>query len=217
MNETAKVEPATPRVRVKRIPDRGRYDRDTINSILDEAFICHVGFDSEHGPVVIPTGFGRDGSDLIIHGSAASHMLRDLANGVDVCIAVTILDGLVLARSAFHHSMNYRSVVIFGKAELITEKDAKLRALEILSEHIIRRRWADVRPPSDKELKGTTVLRLPIDEASAKIRTGPPKDDEEDYGLPIWAGVVPFCTTLGTPVADERNLDGVQMPNYLSE
>jgi len=204
----------TPRVRVKRLPDRGRYDRDVIESILDEAFICHVGFNSEHGPIVIPTGFGRDGSDLIIHGSAASRMLRDLSNGIDVCVTVTILDGLVLARSAFHHSMNYRSVVIFGKAELITETDKKTRALEILSEHIIRGRWADVRPPSDKELKGTTVLRLPIVEASAKIRVGPPKDDEEDYSLPIWAGVVPFHTTLGTPVADERNIAGVEMPKY---
>lgn len=214
MNSQIKAEPVTPRVRVKRLPDRGRYDRDVIESILDEAFICHVGFNSEHGPIVIPTGFGRDGSDLIIHGSAASRMLRDLSNGIDVCVTVTILDGLVLARSAFHHSMNYRSVVIFGKAELITETDKKTRALEILSEHIIRGRWADVRPPSDKELKGTTVLRLPIVEASAKIRVGPPKDDEEDYSLPIWAGVVPFHTTLGTPVADERNIAGVEMPKY---
>ncbi|HQZ82840.1 MAG TPA: pyridoxamine 5'-phosphate oxidase family protein [Pyrinomonadaceae bacterium] len=214
MNETTNAEPATARVRVKRLPDRGRYDRDTIEAILDEAFICHVGFNSEHGPVVIPTGFGRDGSDLIIHGSAASRMLRDLSNGIDVCVTVTILDGLVLARSAFHHSMNYRSVVIFGKAELITEREKKVRALEILSEHIIRGRWADVRPPSEKELKGTTVLRLPIDEASAKIRVGPPKDDEEDYSLPIWAGVVPLRTTVGTPVADERNLAGVEMPGY---
>ncbi len=216
MNETAKAQPVTPRVRVKRLPDRARYDRETIESILDEAFICHVGFNSEHGPIVIPTGFGRDGNDLIIHGSAASRMLRDLSNGIDVCVTVTILDGLVLARSAFHHSMNYRSVVIYGKAELITEKDEKVRALEILSEHIIRGRWADVRPPSEKELKATTVLRLPIDEASAKIRVGPPKDDEEDYSLPVWAGVVPLQTTLGMPVADERNLDGVEMRDYFA-
>ena len=207
----------TERTRVKRLPDRGHYDAETIDTILDEAFICHVGFNAENGPVVIPTLFGRDGSDLIIHGSAASRMLRDLSKGVDVCVTVTLVDGLVLARSAFHHSMNYRSVVVFGKAELITEKEEKVRALEILSEHIIRHRWKDVRPPSDKELKGTTVLRLPIEEASAKIRVGPPKDDEEDYSLPIWAGIVPIQTTFGTPIADERNLAGIEPPEYLPQ
>lgn len=207
----------TERTRVKRLPDRGHYDRETIDAILDEAFICHVGFNTEHGPVVIPTLFGRDGSDLIIHGSAASRMLRDLSKGIDVCVTVTIVDGLVLARSAFHHSMNYRSVVIFGTAELITEKEEKVRALEILSEHIIRHRWKEARPPSDKELKGTTVLRLPIEEASAKIRVGPPKDDEEDYALPIWAGIVPIQTTFGTPIADERNLAGIEPPEYLPQ
>lgn len=215
MNETQNAVPATKRVRVKRLPDRGRYDRETIEAILDEAFICHVGFNTEHGPVVIPTGYGRDGNNLIIHGSAASQMLRDLSKGVDVCVTVTILDGLVLARSAFHHSMNYRSVVIFGKAELITEKEEKNRALEILSEHIIRDRWKDVRPPSDKELKATTVLRLPIDEASAKVRVGPPKDDEEDHSIKVWAGVVPFETTLGAPIADERNIGA--LPDYLRQ
>lgn len=207
----------TERTRVKRLPDRGRYDGETIDAILDEAFICHVGFSTEHGPVVIPTLFGRDGSELIIHGSAASRMLRDLSNGIDVCVTVTLVDGLVLARSAFHHSINYRSVVIFGKAELITEKEEKVRALEILSEHVIRHRWKDARLPSDKELKGTTVLRLPIEEASAKVRTGPPKDDEEDYLLPIWAGVVPIHTTFGTPIADERNLEGIEPPEYLPQ
>lgn len=207
----------TERTRVKRLPDRGHYDRETIDAILDEAFICHVGFNTEHGPVVIPTLFGRDGSDLIIHGSAASRMLRDLSKGIDVCVTVTIVDGLVLARSAFHHSMNYRSVVIFGTAELITEKEEKVRALEILSEHIIRHRWKEARPPSDKELKGTTVLRLPIEEASAKIRVGPPKDDEEDYALLIWAGIVPIQTTFGTPIADERNLAGIEPPEYLPQ
>ncbi|MBX3283017.1 MAG: pyridoxamine 5'-phosphate oxidase family protein [Acidobacteria bacterium] len=215
MNETQNAVPATKRVRVKRLPDRARYDRETIEAILDEAFICHVGFNTEHGPVVIPTGYGRDGNNLIIHGSAASQMLRDLSKGVDVCVTVTILDGLVLARSAFHHSMNYRSVVIFGKAELITEKEEKNRALEILSEHIIRDRWKDVRPPSDKELKATTVLRLPIDEASAKVRVGPPKDDEEDHSINVWAGVVPFETTLGAPIADERNIGA--LPGYLRQ
>ncbi|MBX7062572.1 MAG: pyridoxamine 5'-phosphate oxidase family protein [Pyrinomonadaceae bacterium] len=207
----------TERTRVKRLPDRGHYDAETIDAILDEAFICHVGFNTEQGPAVIPTLFGRDGSDLIIHGSAASRMLRDLSKGIDVCVTVTLVDGLVLARSAFHHSMNYRSVVIFGTAELITEKEEKVRALEILSEHIIRHRWKDARPPSDKELKGTTVLRLPIEEASAKIRVGPPKDDEEDYSLPIWAGIVPIQTTFGTPIADERNLEGIEPPEYLPQ
>jgi nitroimidazol reductase NimA-like FMN-containing flavoprotein (pyridoxamine 5'-phosphate oxidase superfamily) len=216
MNDAEKARPSTPRVRVKRIPERGRYEREEINAILDDSFICHVGFNSEHGPVVIPTGYGRAGDELIIHGSAASQMLRDLSKGVDVCVTVTLLDGMVLARSAFHHSMNYRSVVIFGTASLITDRDEKLKALEILSEHMIPGRWRDVRLPTEKELKGTSVLRLPITEASAKTRTGPPKDDAQDYELPIWAGVLPLKNTFGTPIPDERNLEGIPVPDYLS-
>ncbi|KXK02232.1 MAG: Pyridoxamine 5'-phosphate oxidase [Acidobacteria bacterium OLB17] len=215
MNESTNTGPSTPRVRVKRLPDRGKYDRETIEAILDEGFICHVGFNTEHGPAVIPTAYGRDGGDLIIHGSAASRMLRDLAGGIDVCVTVTLVDGVVLARSAFHHSINYRSVVIYGRASVIAEKAEKAKALEILTEHIIRGRWKDVRPPTDKELKGTTVLRVPLAEASAKVRVGPPKDDEEDYSLPIWAGVLPLRTVTGAPIADERNLPEAAIPEYL--
>ncbi len=181
----------TQRTKVKRIPKRGVFDRETINSILDEAFICHVGFAVENQTFVIPTAYARDGENLIIHGSAASRMMRDLSKGIDVCVTITIVDGLVLARSAFHHSMNYRSVVIFGKAEIVTDEDEKNDALFAFTEHLIKGRWNEVREPNSKELKGTTVLRLPITEASAKIRTGDPVDDAEDYELNVWAGVIP--------------------------
>src|ERR1700732_1025988 len=178
----------TKRTQVQRLPDRGKYDSATIYPILDEAFLCHVGFVVDGQPFVIPTGFARIGDTLYIHGSAASRMLRTLAGGVQVCVTVTLLDGLVLARSAFHHSMNYRSVVILGRAVPVEEREGKMKALELFTEHVVRGRWSDVRPPTDSELKATTVLALPLSEASAKIRTGPPKDDEEDYQLPIWAG-----------------------------
>lgn len=203
------------RTTVKRIPRRGSYDRDVINSILDAAFLCHVGFVVDGQPYVIPTGFGRVDDDIYIHGSAASRMLRSLAEGVDVCVTVTLLDELVLARSAFHHSMNYRSVVVLGRAELVTEADEKLAALTAISEQIIPGRWADVRPPNAKELKATSVLRLPISEASAKIRTGPPVDDDEDYHLPIWAGVVPIELKLGEPVPDPKLDHPISAPVYV--
>ena len=205
----------TQRTRVKRIPKRGNYERDTINAILDEAFNCHVGFAVDGQPYVIPTGYGRVGEHLYIHGSAASRMLRDLSGGVDVCVTVTILDGLVLARSAFHHSMNYRSVVILGKAELVTNDEEKNNALFAISEHIIADRWNDVRPPTKQELKATSVLRLPIVEASAKIRTGPPVDDEEDYDLDIWAGVLPVSLEPGIPIADNRMRTDAEIPGYV--
>jgi len=205
----------TTRTTVKRVPKRGAYDRETINAILDEGFICHAGFVVDGQPYVIPTGYGRVGDDLHIHGSAASRMLRNLAEGVDMCVTVTLLDGLVLARSAFHHSMNYRSVVILGKAELVTNADEKNEALLAISEQIIQGRWAEVRPPTEQELKATSVLRLPITEASAKIRTGPPVDDDEDYSLNVWAGVLPLTLTPGEPLADPKLGASIPVPDHV--
>jgi nitroimidazol reductase NimA-like FMN-containing flavoprotein (pyridoxamine 5'-phosphate oxidase superfamily) len=204
----------TDRSRLKRLPKRGHFDRETVYRILDEGFICHVGFAPGGQPFVIPTGYARVDETLYIHGSQASRMLRTLSGGVDACVTVTIVDGLVLARSAFHHSMNYRSVVIFGRATLVENPEEKNAALLALSEHIIRGRWADVREPNEKEILLTTVLKLPLVEASAKIRTGPPIDDEEDYALPIWAGVIPLKLEAGEPVDDARLTEGIQAPAY---
>ncbi|HEY0158922.1 MAG TPA: pyridoxamine 5'-phosphate oxidase family protein [Thermoanaerobaculia bacterium] len=205
----------TDRTRVRRLPDRGRYDAATIYPILDEALICHVGFIVDGAPVVIPTIHWRDGDTLYFHGSAASRMLRSLKNGVDACVTVTLLDGLVLARSAFHHSMNYRSVVVFGKAREVSDRDEKIRALDALVEHVMRGRAAEIRGANEKELRQTLVLALPLEEASAKIRTGPPLDDDEDYALPVWAGVLPLTLTPGEPVPDT----GVtaEVPAYVRE
>ena len=208
--------PLTQRTTLKRLPKRGSHERETINQILDEGFICHVGFAIDGQPVVIPTGYARVDDQLIIHGSQASRMLRELKTGIDVCVTVTLIDGLVLARSAFHHSMNYRSVVIFGKATLVEDREAKVAALFALSEHIIPGRWAEAREPNDAELQQTTVLSLPIDEASAKIRTGPPLDDEEDYAMPVWAGVLPLRITTVEPIADPRLSAGIEIPDYVS-
>ncbi len=203
------------RTRLKRLPKRGHFDRETINSILDEGFICHVGFVVDGQPYVIPTGYACVGNDLYIHGSSASRMLRTLSEGVDVCITVTLVDGLVLARSAFHHSVNYRSVMVLGKAELVTDLDEKNTALEAITEHIVPGRWADVRWPNELELKATSVLRLPIDEASAKVRTGDPVDDEEDYALDVWAGVLPLEVGNGDPIADAKLPAGIEPPEYI--
>ena len=205
----------TERTKVKRLPARGAYDRDTIYAILDEGFICHVGFVIDDQPYVIPTGYARIGDDLYIHGSSASRMLRNLSKGVDVCVTVTLLDGLVLARSAFHHSINYRSVVVLGKAELVEDADEKYRVLEAFTEHVIPGRWPEIRWPNELELKATSVLKLPIAEASAKIRTGDPKDDEEDYQMNIWAGVLPLKVTKGDPVPDTRLSDGIEIPAHV--
>jgi nitroimidazol reductase NimA-like FMN-containing flavoprotein (pyridoxamine 5'-phosphate oxidase superfamily) len=205
----------TERTRLKRLPQRGHFDRETINAILDEGFFCHVGFVVDGQPYVIPTGFARIGDDLMIHGSAASRMMRNLAQGIDVCVTVTLVDGLVLARSAFHHSVNYRSVVILGKAEMVTEAEEKNKALEAFTEHIIRGRWADVRWPTELELKATTVLKLPITEASAKIRTGDPVDDDEDYSRQVWAGVLPLKIQAGTPVNDTKLRPGIDVPDHV--
>jgi uncharacterized protein len=205
----------TTRTEVHRLPLRGAYDRETIDAILDEGLICHVGFVSDGSPFVIPTGYGRDGDRLLIHGSAASRMLRALSMGAEACITVTLLDGLVLARSAFHHSMNYRSVVVLANGTLIDEPEAKMAALRVITERLVPGRWDDVRQPTPQEMKGTTVLSFPINEASAKVRVGPPKDDEEDYALPIWAGVLPLSLVPGAPIADEANLPEVELPVYV--
>jgi hypothetical protein len=211
----SEAEMPTTRTRVVREPERGAYDRETVYRILDEAFICHVGFCVDGQPFVIPTSYGRKEANLYIHGSAASRMLRQMKEGVQVCITVTLLDGLVLARSVFNHSMNYRSVVILGKATLLDDPEEKLAALRILSEHIIPGRWDDVRQPNERELKATSVLRVPIEEFSAKIRTGPPIDDQEDYLFPVWAGVLPLETKTGNPI-DDPALDGAhQVPDYV--
>jgi nitroimidazol reductase NimA-like FMN-containing flavoprotein (pyridoxamine 5'-phosphate oxidase superfamily) len=194
----------TERTRLRRLPKRGAFDRATINAILDEAFICHIGFVVDQQPYVIPTGFGRVGDVLYVHGSSASRMLRTLSTSVNMCFTATLIDGLVLARSAFHHSINYRSVVVLGNAMLVDDAEEKNLALEAITNHIVPGRWADVRWPNELELKATSVLRLPIDEASAKIRTGPPIDDEEDYAMDIWAGVLPLCLEHGEPVNDDR-------------
>ncbi len=205
----------TKRTTLKRLPKRGNYDREVINAILDEAFFCHVGFVVEGQPYVIPTGFARVGDDLLIHGSAASRMMRNLAGGVNVCVTVTLVDGLVLARSAFHHSVNYRSVVILGKAEVVEDEGEKNAAMEAFTEHIIPGRWADVRWPTPLELKATTVLRLPISEASAKIRTGDPVDDDEDYAMNTWAGVLPLAITPGEPISDSKLTAGIDVPEHV--
>jgi uncharacterized protein len=207
--------PQTDRTTLKRLPKRGSYDREVVHAILDEGFICHVGFIADGKPVVIPTGYARVEDQLYIHGSQASRMLRTLKTGLDVCVTVTLIDSLVLARSAFHHSMNYRSVVVFGKATAIEEADAKLAALRALSEQIVPGRWDEVRGPNDQELKATTVLSLPLAEVSAKVRTGPPLDDTEDYALEVWAGVLPLKLVAGEPVNDPVLREGIQTPSHL--
>ena len=202
----------TTRTKLKRIPKRGVFERASVYKILDEAFICHVGFVANNQPFVIPTSFARIDDRLMIHGSAASRMMRALSEEIDVCVTATLVDGLVLARSAFHHSMNYRSVVVFGKAKVISDEQEKYEALKAFTEHIVPDRWSEIRPPTKNELKGTTVLALPLTEASAKIRTGNPVDDEEDYDLDVWAGVLPLNLTPGAPINDERLKDGISVP-----
>lgn len=205
----------TERTSLKRLPKRGVYDREVIYGILDEAFICHVGFVVDGQPFVIPTGYARVGDNLLIHGSAASRMLRALAREIEVCVTVTLIDGLVLARSAFHHSVNYRSVLVFGKAAVVRDEQEKLKALEAFTEHIIQGRWQEVRWPHQNELRATTVLSLPLKEASAKIRTGPPIDDEEDYELSVWAGEIPLQLASGEPVRDPRLPAQIALPSHV--
>jgi uncharacterized protein len=199
----------TGRTEVRRLAKRGAYDKAQIHAILDEGYLCHVGFAVDGQPYVIPTLYVRAGDRMYLHGSAASRMLRTLGEGVDVCVTVTLVDGFVLARSAFHHSMNYRSVVVLGKARPITDQDEKMDAMHRFTNHMVPGRWEEVRQPTEQELKATSVLALPLQEVSAKVRTGSPLDDEEDYGLPVWAGVVPVLQRLGEPIPDSRMLPGV--------
>ena len=206
--------PKTKRTTLKRLPKRGVYDRNSVYAILDEGFICQVGFVVDGKPVVIPTGYARVEDRLYIHGSQASRMLRTLSQGIDVCVTVTLVDGLVLARSAFHHSINYRSVVVFGKAALVEDTGEKNNALFAFAEHVIPGRWNDVREPTLDELQMTSVLAVELIEASAKVRTGPPLDDEADYSLRVWAGVIPMQLTAGTAVNDPRLPEDIEPPSY---
>ncbi|MGD2051473.1 MAG: pyridoxamine 5'-phosphate oxidase family protein [Acidimicrobiia bacterium] len=202
----------TPRTEVRRKPDRADHTRDTIDAIIDTAPICHVGFVYGGDPVVIPTIHARVGDTLYFHGSPASRMLRHLKTGAEVCVTVTVVDGLVLARSAFHSSMNYRSAMVFGTGRLVEDPDEKSAALRALVEHVIPGRWEEVRPITDKEMKGTLVVAVAIDDASAKVRTGPPQDEEDDQALPIWAGVVPLETVAGAPIPDAASRDVLPEP-----
>lgn len=206
----------TERTMLKRLPERGSHERDVVHSILDAGYVCHLGFTTERGPVVIPTAYGRVDDEIFVHGSPASRMLRSLKDGVDVCVTVTLIDGLVLARSTFHHSINFRSVVVFGRATQVTDPEAKKAALLSFVEHVVPGRNADARPPSDKEVKGTLVLSVALTEASAKVRTGPPVDEPDDLALPVWAGVLPLDPTPGRLQPDEFVPPTVAVPDYLT-
>lgn len=207
----------TERSRILRVSKNAVYDRDRINAILDEALVCHVGFIDDGHPFVVPMLYARDGDRLYVHGSVASRAILLLGGGVPCCITVTLIDGLVLARSLLHHSMNYRSVVLFAKGRTIGGRRAKNEVLYRLTEGLVPGRWDDARQPSDKELDATGVVEFAIDECSAKVRTGPPGDDESDYALPHWAGVLPLRTVTGAPVADDRLAPGTPVPAYISE
>jgi len=209
--------PPTERTRVVREAHRGAYDLETIYKILDEGFVCHVGFAVDGQPFVIPTLFARIGDAIYFHGSAASRMLRNVSEGIPVCVTVTLTDGFVLARSVFNHSMNYRSVVALGKAVLVSAPEEKLEALQAFTDKIIPGRWADARQPNEKELKATSILRLPLTEVSAKIRSGPVEDDAPDYALPVWAGVIPLHLTPGAPIRDERCDASIPTPAYAAQ
>ena len=206
----------TERTQLRRLPSRGSHELETVCQILDAGFLAHVGFNVDGQPFVIPTLYGRDGEALYLHGSAASRMLRELDSGISACVNVTLVDGLVLARSAFHHSMNYRSVVAFGTARKIEDPTKKMDALRVISDHLIAGRWEDVRAPYEQELKATSVLEFAMEEASAKIRTGPPVDEEEDYELPMWAGVLPLTIRPGQPIPDPRLPAGTVIPEYVN-
>ncbi len=207
----------TPRTKLARLPKRGSYDRETVYAILDAGFICHVGYAIDGQPYVTPTAYWREGDTLYWHGSSASRMLRTLEKGADCCLTVTHLDGLVLARSAFHHSLNYRSVMVFGKAYKVEDSTQKLAKLEAFVERMYPGRWAELRAVNAVELKSTTVLGMRMDEASAKLRSGPPVDDDEDYALPVWAGVVPIRSVAGAPVDDPRLAPGVKASAALAD
>ncbi len=206
----------TPRNRVRRLPARGDYEKETIYSIVDEAKICHVGFAIDGQPFVIPTIHARHDDVLYLHGAKASRMLKHIQAGNPICVTITLLDGLVLARSVFHHSMNYRSVLLFGQGKLVEDDEAKMCALEVLTNHVVPGRWDDARKPNRIELNATTVVELSLESASAKVRVGPPSDDEEDYTLPVWAGVLPLRQQALPPVNDPRLNDGIPVPEYIA-
>ena len=206
----------TKRSKIKRLPKRGSQERELIYSILDEALIAHVGFMTNNQPFVIPMAYGRKGDRLYLHGSSVSRLLKTLEQGVDVCLTVTLLDALVVARSLFHHSMNYRSVVLFGKAKLVEKQSEKMTALKAFTDQMILRRWQEARIPNSSELKATTVLSFPIEEGSAKVRTGPPSDVAEDYDLPIWAGELPLKVTAGVPIADRKLNKAIALPENIA-
>ena len=205
----------TDKTRINRLPKRGYYDRETIYQILDEALICHVGFVDNGQPYVIPINFARVDDTVVLHGAIASRLLKHVEAGYPVCVEVTIVDGLVLARSVFHHSVNYRSVVLFGTGRAVEDEQEKLAALEAVTEHLIPGRWKEARRPNRKELNATRVVSIQIDEASAKVRMGPPIDDEEDYGLPVWAGVLPLQELPLSPIRDELQEEPVDLPAYI--
>jgi nitroimidazol reductase NimA-like FMN-containing flavoprotein (pyridoxamine 5'-phosphate oxidase superfamily) len=203
------------RTEVRRKADRAAYDVETVRAIVDEALVCHVGFVVDGAPVVIPTLHARDGDTLYLHGSPASRMLRSMRSGAEICVTITFADGIVLARAPFHSSMNYRSVVIFAVPRIVDDPGEKLRAFEVLTNHVTPGRWDDCRRPNPKEIAGTLVAAIPITEASAKVRTGPPEDDEEDYALPIWAGIIPLSLHAGDPIDDPRLGPAIDVPGYL--
>jgi len=207
----------TDRNRIKRLPKRGHYDRETVHRILDEALICHVAFVEKGQPYVIPINFARVEDRIVLHGAKASRLLKHVEAGHPICVEATIVDGLVLARSVFHHSMNYRSVVVFGKGHLIENQQEKLAALQAVTEHIIPGRWQEARLPNRKELNATSVVLINIDEASAKVRVGPPIDEQEDYSLPVWAGILPLQETPLIPIRDELQPEEVLLPDYVSQ
>ncbi|HJS18011.1 MAG TPA: pyridoxamine 5'-phosphate oxidase family protein [Anaerolineales bacterium] len=207
----------TAKTRIKRLPRRGHYDRETIYRILDEALICHVGFVENGQPYIIPINFARVDDTIVLHGAKASRLLKHIEAGHPVCVEVTIVDGLVLARSVFHHSVNYRSVVLFGEGRMIEDEAEKLAALEAVTEHLIPGRWQEARLPNRKEMDATRVVSIRIDEASAKVRVGPPVDEEEDYDLPVWAGVLPIEQTTLSPIRDERQSKDIALPSYVSQ
>jgi nitroimidazol reductase NimA-like FMN-containing flavoprotein (pyridoxamine 5'-phosphate oxidase superfamily) len=205
----------TDRTSLRRLPERARYDAESVHSILDEGFICHVAFVVDGQPYALPTGYARIGETLYLHGSTGSRL--GLRPGMDVCVTVTLLDGIVLARSAFHHSFQYRSVMVLGRTQLVTDVSEKEKALDALVEHFMPGRTADARRGSRRELSATAVLAVPIEEVSAKVRTGDPKDDEEDYALPVWAGILPLALTPGDPVPDSRLEPGIAVPAYVKD
>jgi uncharacterized protein len=207
----------TPRNNVRRLPERGDYETETIYAIIDEAKICHLGFAIDNQPFVIPTIHARHDDKLYLHGAKASRMLKHIAAGNPICVTITLLDGLVLARSVFHHSMNYRSVVLFGTGTMVEDDEAKMCALEVLTNHVVQGRWDDARKPNRKELNATTVVEMSLESASAKVRVGPPGDEDEDYALPVWAGVLPLRQQALDVIQDPKLSEGIPVPEYIAK